>query len=271
MEILDYHSEVRLQPRLQSDLPQEATMTENDRISALENQFAQMSQQIGNLQHAIGMLEDTHAVRCLQHKYGYYIDKCLYDEAVALFAEDCEVHFLGGIFRGKASAHRLYCEHFRNHFVGGKNGPVYGSLLDHPMMQDIVDVAPDRKTAKARLRCNMMAGRHESAGPTSQWWEGALYENQYVKVDGIWRIQVLNYHPIWHADFESGWAHTPPQYVSFYKDTYPGNPLGPDELEESSLWPHTDVFPFHYPHPVTGEVLAGDMLRCRTLSQEQKA
>lgn len=57
-------------------------MTENDRISALENQLAQMSQQIGSLQHAIGLLEDSHAVRCLQHKYGYYIDKCLYDQTV---------------------------------------------------------------------------------------------------------------------------------------------------------------------------------------------
>jgi hypothetical protein len=242
----------------------------NDRIGVLEAQLAQMAQQVASLQNAVGVLEDTHAVRCLQHKYGYYIDKCLYDEAVALFADDCEVHFLGGIFRGKASAHRLYCEHFRNHFVGGKNGPVFGFLLDHPVMQDIVDVAPDRKTAKARLRCNMMAGRHESAGSVSQWWEGAIYENQYVKADGIWRIKVLNYHPVWHADFETGWAHTRPQYVPFYKDTYPANPLGPDELEDSSLWPDTDIFPFHYPHPVTGEVLAKDLLRCRKLSLEQE-
>jgi hypothetical protein len=224
-------------------------MTDADRISALEKQVAQMS-------HEIGILQDTHAVRCLQHKYGYYIDKCLYDEAVALFAENCEVHFLGGIFRGKNSAHRLYCEHFRNHFVGGKNGPMFGFLLDHPMMQDIVDVAPDRKTARARLRCMMMAGRHKSAGgETSQWWEGAIYENTYVKDEGIWKILVLNYHPIWHADFETGWAHTRPHYVPFYRDTYPDNPVGPDALEDPppTLWPDTDVFPFHYPHPATGK------------------
>ncbi len=62
-------------------------MTKNQRISALENQLAQMSQQIRRTQHAVGMFEDTHAVRCLQHKYGYHIDKCLYDQAAALFAE----------------------------------------------------------------------------------------------------------------------------------------------------------------------------------------
>jgi len=226
-------------------------MTDNDRVAALEQRIAELSQEIGTLQ-------DAHEVRCLQHKYGYYIDKCLYDEAVALFADDCEMHFLGGIFRGKASVRRLYCGRFRDTFVGGKNGPVFGFLLDHPMMQDIVDVAPDRKTAKARFRCMMMAGRHESAeGQTYQWWEGAIYENQYAKVDGIWRIKVLNYHPIWHADFETGWAHTRPNYVPFHteEDIYPKNPWGPDELEDPppTLWPDTDVFPFHYPHPITGE------------------
>jgi hypothetical protein len=228
-------------------------MTDKERLDALEEQVSQMSREIG-------ILQDTHAVRCLQHKYGYYIDKCLYDEAVALFAENCEMHFLGGIFRGKQSVHRLYCGHFRNHFVGGKNGPMFGFLLDHPMMQDIVDVAPDRKTAKARLRCMMMAGRHESiGGEKSQWWEGAIYENQYVNESGVWKIQVLNYHPIWHADFETGWAHTKPHYVPFYTeaDIYPKNPVGPDLLEDPppTLWPDTDIFPFHYPHPITGKVV----------------
>lgn len=220
-----------------------------DRVKALEKKIEQLS-------HQVGILEDTHAVRCLQHKYGYYIDKCLYDEAVALFSDDCEVHFLGGIFRGKASARRLYCERFRKNFTSGKNGPIFGFLLDHPMMQDVVDVAPDRKMARARLRCMMQAGRHESAGgQLRQWWEGALYENTYVKDGGIWKIHILNYRPVWHADHDTGWAHTRPHYVPFYTDTYPDNPTGPDELEDPQpiLWPETDVLPFHYPHPVTGK------------------
>jgi hypothetical protein len=53
---------------------------------------------------------------------------------------------------------RLYCDRFRQYFTGGHNGPVYGFLLDHPVLQDIVDVAPDRNTALARFRCFMQAG-----------------------------------------------------------------------------------------------------------------
>jgi hypothetical protein len=223
-------------------------------VAELEKQLAQLASQVG-------ILEDTHAIRRLHHAYGYYIDKCLYDETVDLFAEDGEVRFMGGIFKGKAGARRLYCDNFRANFTGGKNGPVPGFLLDHLQLQDVVDVAPDRTTAKARFRCFMQAGRHDSvvkegegANVLRQWWEGGLYENEYVKDNGVWKIKVLNYRPVWHARFEDGWAHTPPKFVPFYSVTYPKDPLGPDELMSPVpvLWPDTDVLAFHYPHPVTG-------------------
>jgi hypothetical protein len=222
-------------------------MSAVEQIQALEQQVAQLTQQVG-------VLQDVHAIRRLHHAYGYYIDKCLYDETVDLFCERGEVRFMGGIFKGKAGAHRLYCDRFRATFTGGKNGPVYGFLLDHPQMQDVIDVAADRRTAYGRFRCFMQAGRHELSGATRQWWEGGLYENTYTKEDGVWKILVLDYRPQWHADFETGWAHTRPEYVPFYSTTYPQDPVGPDELitPKPVLWPDVQVLPFHYPHPVTG-------------------
>ena len=218
-------------------------------------QILALQLQVEKLTDRVGMLEDVHAIRRLQHAYGYFIDKCMYDETVDLFAEASEVRFMGGIFRGKAGARRLYCDRFRKNFTGGHNGPVYGYLLDHPQMQDIIDVAPDRGSALARFRCVMQAGRHEKAeGQTKQWFEGGLYENTYVKQEGIWKIKVLNYRPVWHATFEEGWAHTPPNFVPFFSVLWPKDPVGPDELIQPTpvLWPDTDVLPFHYTHPVTG-------------------
>ena len=76
--------------------------------------------------------------------------------------------------------------------------------------------------------------------------EGGLYENTYRKVDGVWRVHILNYNPQWHADFETGWAHTRPQYVSFFSKTFPEDPTGPDELiDDVWLWPTRKVLPFH--------------------------
>ena len=140
----------------------------DDRLTAMEKQMQEMAVELGRLR-------DAQAIRHLQHSYGYYMDKCLYDEVVDLFTEDGEVRFEGGIYRGRAGQRRLYCEALRKTFTGGANGPTYGLLLDHLQLQDIIDVADDRRSAKARFRCFMQAGSHEerkesSPGIPRQWW-----------------------------------------------------------------------------------------------------
>lgn len=226
-------------------------MTNNKQIAALEKRIEELTNQIG-------ILEDIHAVRCLQHKYGYYLDKCLYEAVIDLFSEDCEVHFLGGIFRGRAGVKRLFLGRFRAKFAGGTDGPKPGVLMEHLQLQDVVEIAPDRQTAKARFRFFMQAGTHYTTDKAYQWWEGGLYENVYTKEEGIWKIKVLIPKMIYFAEYEQGWAYTKPPYVQLLTMTYPEDPLGPDELckEKQILWPETEVFPFHYPHPITDEKLA---------------
>ena len=60
---------------------------------------------------------------------------------VDLFADDGDVWFLGGIYRGKAGVRRLYIERFQKHFTQGHNGSRYGWLIDHPQLQMVIDVA----------------------------------------------------------------------------------------------------------------------------------
>ena len=54
-------------------------MTDAEKFSALEEKIEQMANEIG-------MLQDVHQIRRLQHAYGYYLDKGLYDEIVDLFS-----------------------------------------------------------------------------------------------------------------------------------------------------------------------------------------
>ena len=228
-------------------------------VEALTRQAASSAEQIRQLQGRVVQLEDTDAVKCLHYKYGYYIDKCLYDEAVDLFSDEGAVRFLNGLYRGKAGARRLYCHWFRNYFTKGYNGPVRGFLLDHLLFQDIVDVAPDGLTAKGRFRCVLQGGCHESLREPipnlpKQFWEAGIYENEYVKESGIWKIKLLNYSMLWQANYEEGWAHSGVHLPTITK-TYPQDPQGPDELVSAvqKTWPETPVVPFHYPHPVTGK------------------
>ena len=72
------------------------------------------------------------AIRNLQHAYGYYLDKCLYEEVVDLFAEDGQVIFIGGIYSGRPGIARLYTGRFRSRFAGGVNGPAPGRSARSP-------------------------------------------------------------------------------------------------------------------------------------------
>jgi hypothetical protein len=217
-----------------------------------------LGEQLAILTRRVSLLEDTNAVTSLHYKYGYYIDKCLYREAVDLFCDSGEVRFLNGVYKGRKGAHRLYVDWFGKYFTNGFNGPLRGFLLDHLMLQDIVDVAPDGLTAKGRFRCVLQGGCHESMRDPipnfpKQFWEAGIYENAYVKEAGVWKIKLLNYNMLWQANYEQGWAHSGVHLAPLTK-TYPDDPNGPDELlaDVPKTWPETRIVPFHYDHPVTG-------------------
>ncbi|MDX9874996.1 MAG: nuclear transport factor 2 family protein [Spongiibacteraceae bacterium] len=225
-----------------------------------DSQITALQQELATLKRQVTALEDINAIRHLQYAYGYYIDKCLYDEAVDLFADECETYFLNGIYKGKEGVRRLYCTWFREHFTEGYNGPIDGFLLDHLIMQDIIHIDEDGTTARIRARCFMQGGVHRSAPRKvpnfpEQNLEGGIYENIFVKEDGIWKIKVLNYNMLWQADMPEGWAHTEAHLMPLTR-TFPEDPRGPDALLDHApeTWPRTRVVPFHYAHPVTGKM-----------------
>ncbi|MGH8258232.1 MAG: nuclear transport factor 2 family protein, partial [Steroidobacteraceae bacterium] len=79
-------------------------MTDRDEVQALRAEVERLSREVGRL-------EDAQSVRRVQFAYGYYMDKGLYQQVVDLFADDGEVRFMGGIFRGKhRGVTRLYIE-----------------------------------------------------------------------------------------------------------------------------------------------------------------
>jgi hypothetical protein len=228
-----------------------------EELEALRQQLARLTMQVASL-------EDLSAVRRVQFAYGYYMDKGLYQEVVDLFAADGEVRFMGGVFRGRdRGVRRLYIERFRTTFTRGRNGPVYGLLLEHLQLQDVIDISEDGCRARGRFRALLQGGNHitrtdSPAGIPQQWWEAGVYENEYVKERGVWKIKVLDYCLTWQADFDKGWAHSTPHEGPFFTQTYPQDPRGPDEIsaERPPFWPDTGVVPFHFAHPVTGRVIA---------------
>ena len=183
-------------------------------------------------------LADEQEVENLQKVYGYYYDRRMWDEVADLFADDGTIEMdLRGVYVGKVRVRE-----FLN--LLGPVGLKDGELNDHVQLQVVVHVAPDGRTAKVRSRELNMTGVFESHG---EWSEG-IYENTFVKDNGVWKVKDLRYFPTFISDYALGWA----------GDAKPAPPastdLPPDRPPTSAyaIYPKAHIPPFHYDNPVSG-------------------
>ena len=189
---------------------------------------------------------DVDAIQNLQGSYGYYTDKMLWDEVVDLFADDGTIEIgPSGVYVGKDSIRRYLLS-----LSGGKQGPLEGVLNDHFQLQPIVTVADDGLTAKGRWRLFLMTGV-SGAGSGGNWGEG-VYENEYVKENGVWKIRSLHWFANFIAPYEGGWLNADAKAIDSYAM---GRGVTPDRPSTISYEPYPGVFtpPFHYSNPVTGQ------------------
>lgn len=183
-------------------------------------------------------VEDVNLIENLQKSYGYYLDKMLWDEVVDLFADDGTLEIgPSGVYEGPDSI-RAYLYSLS----GGRQGPIEGELYEHMQLQPIVSVAPDGMTARARWRTFMQIGTY-GAGSGGTWGEG-VYENTYIRDDGVWKISSLHFYPTFLAPYEGGWMRASRAMVDAYamgRDVEPDRPGG-----EYRAYPEQFVVPFHY-------------------------
>ena len=104
---------------------------------------------------------------------------------------------LQGIYKGRKSI-RHALEQF------GLQGLREGELNDHLQLQTLVHISPDGFTAKARGSELIMSGKF---GESGEWGLG-VFENEYVKQDGIWYIKAMDLDYVWTAGYKGGWAHS---------------------------------------------------------------
>jgi hypothetical protein len=209
--------------------------------------LAALSAQVTVLEQRKSLLEDANAVERLQHAYGYYVDRGLWDEVANLFANDGTLEVgLDGVYVGKARVREyLYA------LGGGRQGLAEGELNEHLQVMPVITLAPDGDTAKARWRAIALTGE---LGADAFWSEGP-YENEYVKDDGVWKIKTLHWYQALHVPYAGGWQTNPdPTGAKFVSSTLP--PDRPPSVEYKT-WPDTYVPPFSFPNPVA-KYVAGE-------------
>ena len=155
------------------------------------------NQSLESLERRINSFNDEDAVRNLQHAYGYYVDRKMWDDVVDLFAADSAVEIHGQtIFRGRNGV-RQAMESM------GAAGLRQGQLNDHPIFDAIVEINPNGREAIARgIELGMLGDTDKGTAH----WEIAVFRNRFVKENGLWKMKELRLYPIMRADYFKGWG-----------------------------------------------------------------
>jgi hypothetical protein len=191
--------------------------------------------------HRLGRLEDFQQLENLQMRYGYYLATLEWDRLANLFAADGNIEIaLRGAYVGRASIRRslnLY----------GEPGVHEGNLHNHMQFQPVIDVAEDGKTARVRARAFSMMGNYGKAG----MWMGGIYENQFVKVNGVWQFHHDQVYNTYFIPYDQGWKDLQPRPPPGVSTTNP--PDRPPSVHFEMYPRPTTMPPFHYNNPVTGK------------------
>jgi len=209
----------------------------------MTSRVAALQARIEALSVASQRLEDARLIKRLQRAYGYYIDRGYWREAADLFADDATFESgVDGVYVGRSRIHELLMRQ-----GGGNPGPglPYGQLNHRMQLQPVVHVAADGKTAKGRWRELALLGQFKKYAA----WGDGIYENEYVKQHGVWKLAKLHFYPNFVAPYEGGWAALKPVPRDWRSDVAKSFP--PDRPATISYRPFPDSYvpAFHYTHP----------------------
>ena len=196
--------------------------------------------------------------------YTHYIDDGQWTSVGAIFAEkgNKEVPFNGYYLGPERIAHRPGPTAAVNSKNPGRGGW-------HWLLQPVIDVAPDGRSAKMRTRLFHPGANANPGGGI----EGGMYpNNQAVLEKGAWKLWSLTIdEPYFSSTFPYGWSHKPPPRpgaisptAAFSNAAYPPDvPLTAISTRmehfvggtgDPVVWPGILNMWFHYKNPVSGRV-----------------
>ena len=147
---------------------------------------------ISELEKRITILEDVDAIKRLKARYcAVCDDNHNPEQIVTLFAED-------GIWEGAGVGQHKGHDAIRKLFLGFQERI---SFSQHNVMNPQIEVTGDR--AKGTW---YFLGPFTMRKGNRAMWLAARYEDDYVKINGEWKIQHLRAIGRMSAPYETGWA-----------------------------------------------------------------
>lgn len=249
--------------------------------SSGQSSGAAQGRQIAALDARLARLEAIREVLNLTRAFAYFVDRGLWRQAAQSFAADGTIEIgLDGVYRGPARI-EAYLRLLHAPRGGGQaadagsapdgdagggspgqaggeaegvDGLIYGQLNEWLMLQPLVTIAPDGKSASGRWRDLGMLGQYKRHAS----WRDGIYENTYVRGDdGIWRIASLHLFVNFEAPYKGGWARLAPG--EGLRRSAASRAFAPDAPPTMAYqpFPAVQAVPFQAAHPVTGRPVAG--------------
>jgi hypothetical protein len=216
----------------------------------LEAKVQALTGNIEELETKLQAQEDIEAIKKLQRAYGYYLEHWQEEQIIGLFSHSPEVSVEihdTGLYKGWEAVRKSF--NFPIHYTafdGEKTAPPEFLHILMPI-NGIVDLDPDGKTAKGRWYGYGMVALIRG-GKLRPSIGCGIWENEYIKEDGTWKILKLFWNQIFGSPLEEGWVKTP------YLPNPPNKdrpPMGPNT--HPATYPSGYIFPYHYKNPVTGK------------------
>jgi hypothetical protein len=219
------------------------------------------------LEKKVGLLEDVNEVKRLQRVYSYYVMHMMRDEIADCFADDPDVtlRWLEGTWKGKAGVNRYFG-------VGtDRPEPPPGFLHQVMPISGVVDVDDDGKHAKGRwYSFGGVAVPNEKTGKTTPSIVGGLYEIEYIKQNGVWKIWKIDWIiPLSIKVSPESWTTVEElgKMIENFKAPEADLPIMKGDPRFVSGY----IFPFHYNHPVTKKPTSETAKNAKLLSNVKAA
>lgn len=207
---------------------------------AVPRDAAQLGSRLTALDRRVGLLEDATQLERINSIYGYYLAHLQWDDLTGIFAPEGTIEIaMRGVYAGSASVRRNL------NLYGQATDSQFGLQHNHMQFQPVIDVAPDGQSAKLRSRALSIMGQWQRY---SQWM-GGVYENDYVKENGVWKIKHDQVFNTYFVPYAVGWKDVTPRPPPGVTES---NPPDAPPTHPFEMYPRPFLPPFHYPNPVTG-------------------
>jgi hypothetical protein len=216
----------------------------------LAKQVKSLTATVKKLEARMQATEDIEAIKKLQYAYGYYLEHWQEEQLLGLWSHSpeisCELNETG-LYEGWAAIQR--CFHFPDHYTGFGGEKTAPPEYLHILMPNcgMIDLDKGGKTAKGRWY-GFFLGSLQRGGKLRALIGCGIWENEYIKENGVWKLKKVFWNDIISSPIDEGWIKTPYLANPPNKDRPPSGPN-----THFATYPSGYIFPYHYKNPVTGK------------------